>query len=71
MKETGYVKTKCPFYERESKFSITCEGTDESNRVSIKFNSEREKIEHQAKECYRYPNECEIAKMCKKKYADT
>ena len=66
----GTTHTKCPFFVRESELQITCEGVIENADTASKFATEKEKIRYQVKQCFRYPNECPVAKMNERKYEE-
>ena len=66
--KTAEQLTKCPFYSRSQKLSITCEGIVKGTRTAIKFNSEKEKREFQKNNCYKYYNNCEIKRILEQKY---
>ena len=52
----------CPFYQRESRLSIVCEGYCEEQQIGMKFRTEEEKLQWQQKYCLRfyYPR-CPVA----------
>lgn len=52
----------CPFYQRESRLSIVCEGYCQEQQIGMKFRTEAEKIQWQQKYCLRfyYPR-CPVA----------
>lgn len=51
---TGGGKTVCPFYLKEAKFSITCEGIILGTQMMTRFGSEEEKLNHQKCHCMRF-----------------
>lgn len=61
--------TVCPFYQRESGKSITCEGMGEKTEIAIKFNDNFGKQIWQKKYCrtYKYGG-CPIAEIVEKLY---
>lgn len=52
----------CPFYEREARLSIVCQGFSETQQLGMKFASEAEKLKWQREYCLRfyYPR-CPVA----------
>ena len=52
----------CPFYQRESRLSIVCEGYCQEQQIGMKFRTEAEKLQWQQKYCLRfyYPR-CPVA----------
>lgn len=62
------VNAKCPYFERESKFSVTCEGIYKNTTIKTEFESEDDKIKFEERECFRYPNECIVQKIKNKIY---
>lgn len=44
----------CPFYQRESRLSIICEGYCEDQQVGMKFRTEEEKRAWQREYCLRF-----------------
>ena len=43
----------CPFYQRESRLSIVCEGYCQEQQIGMKFRTEAEKLQWQQKYCMR------------------
>ena len=64
----GTSNVKCPYYIRESRLSMTCEGFI-SDEIVMRFTCEKDKETFQEKECYHYPNGCIICNANEKKYA--
>ncbi len=64
----GIVETKCPYYEREAEYSITCEGIIEGTENVVRFKSKHEKESYQEDNCFSYPNKCPVSCMLDKKY---
>lgn len=58
----GDIMAKCPYYIRESKYGITCEGMLEKTECMNKFKTEGEKQRYLRQQCSEYPNTCKIAK---------
>lgn len=59
---------KCPYYDRETKRAITCEGIVDGGYNIMKFPSLYSKSKFVHDNCMKYPNECSIAKYLDKKY---
>ena len=64
----GGANTKCPFFIRESELQITCEGIIQEANTINKFPTEKQKIEFQVQQCFKYPNECPLARLNEEKY---
>lgn len=64
----GEVAAKCPFYIRESRLSITCEGADEHAEFAAKFETQAEKLEWQQNRCFQFHPDCPIYRMAARKY---
>lgn len=62
MRYKGETKTKCPYYEKESEKSITCQGMYPKTYTASKFTDKKAKEIFQDKECFRYPNNCLLCK---------
>lgn len=56
------IMTKCPYYLRTSKYSVTCEGVIDGTKTVTKFDEIKQRQMFQKRECFRYPNDCPIAK---------
>ena len=54
----GSRNTKCPYFEKDSRLTITCEGMYKDTTVKTEFDTEGHKREFQQKYCFKYPNEC-------------
>ncbi|MBE5928493.1 MAG: hypothetical protein E7267_03850 [Lachnospiraceae bacterium] len=67
MSYLGNANAKCPYYHHESRKQITCEGCG-CFEIVHKFKNEKEKMRFEIKNCYNYPNECQIARANDKKY---
>ena len=63
--KTADQLTKCPYYLRSQKLSITCEGIVNGAKNAIKFKTEEEK-----KDCFKYHNNCNLKKVLEKKYEE-
>lgn len=66
----GMTNTVCPYYQRESQYTISCEGLVEGADAVQRFTKEEDKEKYQQKECYRYPNDCPIARLLDRRYRD-
>ena len=64
----GLTETKCPYYQSEGKYSITCEGFNNATQDVTRFSSEKGKTEFQKENCYHYPNGCFKAILLDKRY---
>jgi len=68
---TGGANTICPFYERETERSITCEGLRGDSVLTMRFPTRREKTAWQEEFCMTFThNRCPLARACYEKYAD-
>ena len=65
----GTSNVKCPYYIREARLSMTCEGFF-SDEVVFRFNNEKEKETYQEENCFMYPSGCLICSQNDKKYAE-
>ncbi len=66
----GIADTKCPYYIRESRYSISCEGLEEGTEHVTKFATEMDKIRFQRTRCYSLSCPCTCAailndRLCK------
>ena len=66
----GTANTKCPYYLRESNYSISCEGLEENTVNTIKFPTEKEKKLFQKRCCYRLDRPCTAAQILNERYID-
>ena len=66
----GGENIKCPFYLRESEYTITCEGVETGTELATKFPSEKTKKEYQKHKCYHAKNGCALMRMLEKKYEE-
>ena len=48
----GGVETVCPFYKRESKYMISCEGFYSGSELATRFKKAKEKEGWQKKVCF-------------------
>jgi hypothetical protein len=61
----------CPFYERESRLSIVCEGDSESRNFGIKFRSEEDKCDWEKKYCLGFfYSQCPMAAALLRQYRE-
>ena len=69
----GGVTTVCPFYQRESKYQITCEGIICGSYTQTRFSSETEKLEFMRKACasFEYALRCPLARLLMQRYLDS
>ena len=58
----------CPFYRRDQDNYITCEGTDESNRINLVCANKKMRYAYQHKYCCKDYKKCLIASMLIDKY---
>jgi hypothetical protein len=60
----------CPFYEKEFRKGICCEGIANTSGLTINFNTEEEKTKYIKCNCIKdYPEECKIFQLLTEKYA--
>ena len=57
----GRQMTECPFYVRDNKYSITCEGMAADTEAVTKFEDADKKMEYQRNNCFCWPNKCPVA----------
>lgn len=62
------ISVKCPFYASSGKLTITCEGVIENTEMMNRFRTAELRMEHQKSHCFRYPNDCPIAKEIEAQY---
>lgn len=68
-RENGTVNAKCPYFERNSEKSITCEGLIKGSRLKMEFQTEDEKDDFLKKNCNEYPDcECAVRVALDRKY---
>lgn len=67
---TGGGKTVCPFYLKEAKYSITCEGLITNTQLMTRFKDENEKMCHQEHHCmkFTYKDTCPVAYVLTDEY---
>lgn len=70
---SGGVTTVCPFYQRESKYQITCEGIICGSYTQTRFSSEAEKLEFMRKACasFEHALRCPLARLLMQRYLDS
>ena len=64
----GTSNVECPYYIREARLSMTCEGFI-GNEIMMRFADEKDKEAFQRQECCRYPNGCIICNANDKKHS--
>lgn len=57
------VKAKCPYFQRDSRKQIRCEGVMGSECIHIEFKSEAGKNSYEEDFCLFYPNGCSLCLM--------
>lgn len=68
-RENGLVTAKCPYFERNSEKSITCEGLIEGSNVKMEFKTEDRKDEFLRENCKKYPDcQCAVRTALDRKY---
>ena len=63
------VNADCPYFLREYKRTITCEGLIDGSTNTIKFDQEEDKASYIKEHCFCYPNTCHIACALDNKYS--
>lgn len=68
----GGVTSVCPFYQRESRYMITCEGLFEGMNLQLNFDSEEHKQLYMSDACssFDYVKRCPLAKLLMLKYEE-
>lgn len=61
-------KVKCPFYKKDDKNTISCEGTEMAQTLTLRFGSGTQKSCKMEKYCNQKYESCEIYKAIMKKY---
>lgn len=64
----GCVRAQCPYYNRESKLQITCEGIEHGTKLATKFPSEHAKRDYQETYCFERDSVCPIKIILDMKY---
>lgn len=60
----------CPFYEKEIRKGICCEGIGSCSGITMNFNTEEEKLKYIRANCINaYPEQCRIFQILTEKYA--
>lgn len=60
---------KCPFYKSHSNMSISCESIfASSSTLTMQFSKKQLRVEHMQKFCNCAYKECDINRLCEKKY---
>ena len=66
---TGGVNTVCPFYDRETRFSVSCEGIKDGSVLTMRYPSAESRKEWQECYCFSFNyKSCPIAMLASKKY---
>lgn len=66
---TEDVYTECPFYMKETKNRLICEGIPENSSTSTVFGSIISKAKYQDRYCRKNYNACGLCKALMDKYA--
>ena len=67
----GGANTICPFYERETDRSITCEGLRENSVLTMRFPARKDKSAWQEDFCMTFAyRRCPLARACYEKYEE-
>ena len=68
--DVGSGRAVCPFYSREGKLEIVCEGFFERTAAVIRFQNGADKRAFQQKHCetYHYDSVCPVAEKLMEKY---
>lgn len=61
---------KCPFFLRDSKQSITCEGIICGTEMMFRFDGAADKVVYMQENCFRFDSRCEIARLLQEKYKE-
>lgn len=69
MRTYSAMNVKCPYYRATGDKYIECEGVACDTKNKIMFTTARRRSEHQSRHCFKYPNECPIAKANEEKYS--
>lgn len=64
----GGALSVCPFYLRDEKKSITCEGFLNESRIKIEFRDSEQRENWQKNNCYLFRCDCPYKKIIEKKY---
>lgn len=69
MKQYVSKYVQCPFYRKEEKHRIFCEGVEEGTGLMIQFYSNEHRFEYRERYCYcgNWKN-CPVARMLNGKY---
>jgi hypothetical protein len=67
-RKNAAVNAKCPYYQSESRKSITCEGIYANTETVTRFMEEKEKDAHIERCCMKYPNGCSLCREIEEKY---
>ena len=59
---------QCPYYQKDGKQAVHCEGVSRGNRLHLYFNGNSQRDKYKAKYCKNGWKECCITKMLNLKY---
>lgn len=71
MKTYGLIRARCPYFEKEAKYTVTCEGLYEGHSFVMKFETEEEKDDFMQVQCHCFPNKCPLAELITNEYYKT
>jgi hypothetical protein len=61
---------QCPFYEKEFRKGICCEGISSAAGTTVNFDTEEKKYEYIKSHClHEYPEQCPLFQVLTEKYA--
>jgi len=69
-KWNAVVNAKCPYYQRDNRLQICCEGVEGSASLYVTCDTEEEKNKYLLEHCINYKTLCPIAAMLDEKYED-
>lgn len=65
-------KCECPFYDKEYRKGVCCEGIDTAANINLMFPCEKDKVEYVKKNCKNeMPADCKIFNLLIEKYAES
>lgn len=64
----GEADVKCPYYRRESAYTITCEGIEYETEHITKFKSEKDKLMFIETRCAKLDAPCVCAALLNERY---
>ena len=59
---------KCPFFEKDEPYAITCEGVTDASRISVRFTRRADRNRQAEIFCKNKYENCEIYRMLMMKY---